>query len=166
MFVFSVGVSRLYLGLHNLAQVVGGVLVGLAFVGVVFLILRLIPRQDGKIRLVPHVLFSGLTVLPLVAAVLIFGVVGDAGRVSGYLLGFSVGAIFEDRYVAFSTNITYKRRVIRIIMAGVVGVIVLGVVSITFQGTSLFSVFVDSLLRGITIVLIIPAVFKTIERKR
>lgn len=164
--IFAVGVSRLYLGLHNLAQVIGGVLVGLAFVGVVFLILRVIPRQDGKIRLVPQLLFSALTVLPLVAAVLIFGVVGDGGRVAGYLLGFSIGAIFEDRYVAFRTNITHKRRVIRIIIAGVVGVIVLGVLSITIQGTNLLSIIVDSFLRGITIVLIIPAVFKMIERKR
>ena len=164
--IFAVGISRLYLGLHNPAQVIGGVVVGLAFVAVVFLILRHIPQQDGKIRLVPHLLFSALTVLPLVAGVLIFGVVGDAGRVAGYLLGFSIGAIFEDRYVAFNTNITHKQRLIRIIIAGVVGGIVLEVLSITIQGSSsLFPVFVDSLLRGLTIVVIIPAVFKKIEHK-
>ena len=161
--IFAVGVSRLYLGLHNTAQVIGGVVVGLAFVGVVFLILRHIPRQDGKIRLVPHLLFSASTVLPLVVAVLIFGVVGDGGRVAGYLLGFSIGAIFEDRYVSFSMNVTNKQRLIRIIIAGVVGGIVFGVLSDTIQGTSLLPVFLDSMLRGLTIVLIIPAVFKKIE---
>lgn len=161
--IFAVGLSRLYLGLHNLVQVIGGIVVGLAFVAVIFLILKHMPRQDGKIRFVPHLLFSALTVLPLLAAVLIFGVVGDGGRVAGYLVGFSIGAIFEDRYVAFSTNITNKQRLIRIIIAGVVGGIILGVLLITIQGSSLLQVFFDSLIRGLTIVLIIPAVFKKIE---
>jgi hypothetical protein len=163
--VSAIGISRIYLGLHYPVQVIGGAIVGLGFVALASLILKHIPYQAGKMQPLSHIVFSLLTVLPLILSVTLLGATGDATRIAGFLFGFSIGALFEDRYVGFRTDITLTRRIIRIIVAGVVGAIVLGLLSLTIQGVDLASVFLNSVLQGLTIVLVIPSVFKIVERR-
>lgn len=163
--VSTIGVSRIYLGLHYPAQVIGGAIVGLAFVALASLVLKHVPYRAGKMHAPTQVAFSLLTVSPLILSVTLLGAVGDAARIGGYLFGFSIGALIEERYVGFGTDITLTRRIIRIIVAGVVGAAVLGPLSITIQSTDLSALFLSSVLQGLTIVVVIPAFFKLIERK-
>jgi membrane-associated phospholipid phosphatase len=163
--VSAIGVSRIYLGLHYPAQVIGGAIVGLAFVGLASLVLRHIPYRAGGMNAPTQIAFSLLTVIPLVLSVILLGAVGDAARIGGYLFGFSIGALIEERYVGFGTDINLTRKIIRIIIAGVVGAAIIGLLSITIQGTDLSALFLSSMLQGLTIVAIIPAFFKTLESK-
>jgi membrane-associated phospholipid phosphatase len=161
----AIGVSRIYLGLHYPAQVIGGGVVGLAFVALASLVLKHLPYRAGEMHAPTQVVFSLLTVSPLILSVTLLGAVGDAARIGGYLFGFSIGALFEERYVGFGTDITLTQRIIRIIIAGVVGAAVFGLLSITIQSTDLSALFLTSMLQGLTIVVIIPSVFKILERK-
>jgi membrane-associated phospholipid phosphatase len=163
--VSAIGVSRIYLGLHYPAQVIGGVIVGLAFVAVASLIVKHIPYHTGKMKAPVQVAFSLLTILPLLVAVSITGAAGDAARIAGYLFGFSIGALIEDRYVGFGTEVTLTTKIIRIFIAGVIGGAALGALSVAIPGADLSSVFVSSVLQGLTIVVIIPVFFKIFERK-
>jgi len=163
--VSAIGISRIYLGLHYPVQVIGGAVVGLGFVALASLVLKHIPYQAGKMQPLPHIAFSFLTVLPLILSVTLLGAAGDAPRIAGYLFGFAIGALFEERYVGFRTDITLTRRIIRIIIASAVGALAIGLISLTIQGADLASVFVSSMLQGLTIVLIIPSTFKILERK-
>jgi membrane-associated phospholipid phosphatase len=163
--VSAVGVSRIYLGLHYPAQVIGGAIVGLAFVAVAALILKHIPYHPDKMNAPVQVAFSLLIVLPLILSISLTGAVGDAARIAGYLFGFSIGALIEDRYVGFGTSMTLTRKIIRILIAGVVGAAILGALSITIPGGDLSSVFLSSMLQGLTIAVIIPASFKIFESK-
>jgi hypothetical protein len=112
-----------------------------------------------------QVAFSLLTILPLLVAVSITGAAGDAARIAGYLFGFSIGALIEDRYVGFGTEVTLTTKIIRIFIAGVIGGAALGALSVAIPGADLSSVFVSSVLQGLTIVVIIPVFFKIFERK-
>jgi membrane-associated phospholipid phosphatase len=163
--VSAIGVSRVYLGLHYPAQVIGGAIVGLAFVALASIILRYVPYQAGRMDAPNQFVFSLLTIVPLILSVTLLGAVGDAARIGGYLFGFSIGALIEERYVGFRTDINYTRRILRIIVAAVVGAAVIGLLSITIQGTDLSALFLSSMLQGLTIVCVIPAFFKILERK-
>jgi membrane-associated phospholipid phosphatase len=163
--VSAVGVSRIYLGLHYPAQVIGGAIVGLAFVTLVSLILKHIPYYPDKMNARIQVAFSLLTVLPLILSIPLTGAVGDAARIAGYLFGFSIGALVEERYVDFKTNITFTRRIIRIIVAGIVGAPVLGLLSIAIQGVDIAAFFLSSMIQGLTIAAIIPTFFMILEHR-
>ncbi len=161
--VTAVGISRIYLGLHYPAQVIGGAAVGLMFVGFAAIIMKRIPYRAGRMQPARQVAFSVLMVLPLVLSIVLLGVSGDAARIGGYLFGFSVGALIEDRYVDFQTNTTLWRRFLRIIIAGLVGGALLGLLTLILQGTDLTSLFLSAMLQGFTIALVIPFVFKSVE---
>jgi membrane-associated phospholipid phosphatase len=163
--VSAIGLSRIYLGLHYPAQVIGGAFVGLGFIALASLTLKHIPYQPGKMQPLTHIAFSLMTVLPLIFSVALLGAAGDTPRIAGYLFGFAIGALLEERYVGFRTDITFTRRIIRIILAGVVGATVLGLLSLTIQGVDPASVFLNSVLQGLTIVLVIPSVFKIVEHR-
>jgi membrane-associated phospholipid phosphatase len=163
--ISAVGVSRIYLGLHYPAQVIGGAIVALAFVALVSLILKHIPYRDDKMKAPLQIAFSLLTVAPLILSIPLTGDVGEAARIAGYLFGFSIGALIEERFVGFKTNITLARRIVRIILAGVVGAAMLGLLSIMTPRVSVSSVFLSSMVEGLGIVVIIPSFFKIVERK-
>ncbi len=166
MIVLAVGISRIYLGLHYPAQVVGGWLIGFSVAWLGTLALRHLPTRDKAIQSSHHLLFAFATLIPMGIAVAV-GAVGEinAGQVGGYLFAFSLGAIAEDRYVGFRTDISGTRKIVRIaIGGGILGLLVLAlgpILPMSHLGPS----FANSFIRGLAVVLVVPWIFKIIERK-
>ena len=162
----AVGISRIYLGVHFPAQVIGGWVIGFGVAGLSFLFVRRIPGENNRIRLVPQVIFAFATLIPLAMAVAL-GAIGEInpGLVAGYLFAFSLGAVLEDRYVRFKTKINTTKRVIRI----VVGAATVGGLSFAMNPllpmTKLIPAFANSAILGLAVVLIVPIIFKITERK-
>lgn len=165
LIALAVGISRIYLAVHYPAQVIGGWLIGFAVAGLGFLIMRRIPRKGDKLLLIPQVIFAFATLIPLAIAVEL-GAVGEInpGVVAGYLFAFSLGAILEDRYVRFKTEISVTKKVIRIVIGGaIVGALTFAMDPI-LPLTTIIPAFANSAIRGLAVVLIVPIVFKLIER--
>jgi membrane-associated phospholipid phosphatase len=162
--VVAVGISRVYLGLHYLAQVIGGWTVGVAVAWFGMLILQHIPHRNDRIRAIPQVLFAFSTLIPLVIAVML-GAANeiDPGQIGGYLFGFSLGALAEDRYVRFTVDISTMQRILRLVIGGALTGLLLLALQPILPDTYLVPTFVSSVIRGLFVAVIVPAVFTRIE---
>ena len=164
LIVVAVGISRIYLGLHYPVQVIGGWIVGLAVACSGMLILRRFP-QIGQVRAMPQMLFAFSALIPMMIAVAL-NIVGDTypAKVGGYIFGFSVGALVEERFVHFTNKASASQKIMRLGTGGALtGLLALGT-EIILPSSYLVPSFVNSTIRGLFVAAIIPALFTRIER--
>jgi len=113
--VFLVGLSRIYLGVHYLGDVLGATFFGLIFLIVVN---KAVPFLEGKFSTTE---WLRCYLMPIVS-VLLFGLSfivfpdttkGDSALVCGYLCGFSLGVSSESKMVKISVDISLRTKAIR-----------------------------------------------------
>lgn len=134
LLLLLIGFSRVYLGVHDPAAVVGGWIIGAILLA---LFLWAAPRVERWLHQWPFWLKLVLSVAVPVAALLLHrsDVQGrypapDAATITGLLLGFSLGFLLEPRYVGFRVEGGRRQRLLRLV-AG------LAVVAICWQGPTL-----------------------------
>lgn len=164
--VVAVGISRIYLGLHYPAQVVGGWIVGLAVASFGMLILRRLPPRTKQMKALPQVLFAFSTLIPMVIAI-VSGFVGDTypEQIGGYLFGFSLGALIEEKFVRFTNEAQAARRVLRLGIGGISTGLLLVALQLVLPTSYLIPSFVNSVIRGLFVAAIVPALFTRIEHR-
>lgn len=163
--VVAVGISRIYLGLHYPAQVIGGWIVGFAVACSGMLVLRRLPRRSEQMRATPQVLFAFSTLIPMTIA-LALGFVGDTypEQIGGYLFGFSLGALVEERFVHFTNEASARKRILRLGICGISTAIFVLALELILPSGYLIPSFVNSVVRGLFVAAIVPALFTRIER--
>ncbi len=147
--IFLVAISRLIIGVHDLQDVIGGLLLGIGFLLLFIYLEPPLSEQFNKLNFITKVI---ITVIVSVAVLLIgtllfpktgLGLVADSyipspfyrdkgafGLVGGVLLGFGVGYLMEQEYVKYEpSELSTKKKIINII----IGIVILLIVFVPFE---------------------------------
>jgi membrane-associated phospholipid phosphatase len=170
-FIFLVSLSRIYLGVHYLGDVLGALLFGAVFlIGAHKSFLYL----ESSLNRIPGILRDYL--MPLISILLfwlsltIFSDItrGDSALICGTLFGFSLGVFLESKYVNVSMGTTRRVKTMRSVvgLGTVFGLyfITSFVLNLLPFGTLVYAHFVKYAIIGFTIVFFAPLIFKFIEK--
>jgi membrane-associated phospholipid phosphatase len=169
--IFLIGLSRIYLGVHYLGDVLGGMLFGAVFLIVAY---KTIPHLESKLGSIPRWLRDYL--MPLIS-VLLFGLSlavfpdiarGNSSLICGSLFGFSFGYSLESKQVNISVNVNRWTKVIRslvglIIVFGLYSIIS-SILNFLSLGAIVYLNFIKYALVAFAIAFVTPLVFKFIKK--
>lgn len=123
--IFSISLSRVYLGVHYLGDVLGGIMLGLLAALLFFKIEPSITNKLGKMGGVSRYFFAVL--LPLILAIIAYtqrGLVKEQVEIALVMAGVGVGYLLEEEHVIFEDSQNNRQRIKR----ALIGVAVLGIV--------------------------------------
>ncbi len=176
LLVVTSTLARMGLGMHWLGDVIGGACIGIVIVVMAFFIVPfLLERWDW----LPGFLQS--LVFPILALVF-FGIFAifysmypmlyfpteNIGVSMGVVFGFGVGAALEARYIDFSTEVSRKTRILRVVVGLVVALVLYFALTVFFDLFTLGAVlaftlrFIKYILVGFFGAFVIPLLFKAI----
>jgi len=144
--IFLVAISRIIIGVHDLQDIIGGLLLGIGFLLLFIFLEPPLSRQFNKLNFIVKII---ITVIVSVALFLIgtflfpdagLGLVdsepnlfkdkGAFAVVGGVLLGFGVGYILEQEYIKYDpSQLSTKKKLLNI----VIGIVLLLIVFIPFE---------------------------------
>lgn len=114
-----VGLSRIYLGVHYPIDVIGGIMIGVLFSVLSFKLGRMISMRFkdpyGLLnRAVPILAIFLFVVSYLISPDIARG--GDHSATLGPLLGMPIGVMLEMKYVNFSTEVSPRTKILRVLI--------------------------------------------------
>ncbi|MFW9825045.1 MAG: phosphatase PAP2 family protein [Candidatus Thorarchaeota archaeon] len=141
--IFLVAISRIIIGVHDLQDIIGGLLLGTGFLLLFIYFEPTLSTQFNKLNLFAKIIVTATVsvVIFLIATILfpdagsglnpqIYGDKGAFAVVGGVLLGFGVGYLLEQEYIKYEPSQTStKNKIINII----IGIILLLIVFIPFE---------------------------------
>ncbi|TFG30050.1 MAG: phosphatase PAP2 family protein [Promethearchaeota archaeon] len=170
IFIFLVAISRLIIGVHDLQDIIGGLLIG---IGILILFIDLKPIASEKINVLS---FSIKLILAIIVPVLLF-VLGtlflpeseygiNIYAVSGgSLLGLLLGQVLEDKYIKYEpSELNLRQKIINLIIGlGLLMIYLIFIYGIII-GTDIHE-FIRNAIVSLIITLIMPFIFTKINRK-
>lgn len=154
--VFLIGLSRVYLGVHFVSDVVGGWTIGLLWLVCGLAVSR---HVQGKGTAIPAVPSVGLAFMVTVWTALFHPTDGTM-MVSGILLGLISGMVLEKGFVRYSPVVPKGRQAMKIVMGIISVVLVKAGLDVLIPAAPVYH-YIQYAVLGIWISLIIPAVFVT-----
>lgn len=111
--------SRMYLGVHFLRDVVVGSLFGL---GIAYLTYKLFQKYSGNDERKLHTIYiiTAITFLPVAFMMKS----EDFFKGYGILVGFVIAILFEKKYVSFTTDVVVWKKVIRFVVGLIIALVV------------------------------------------
>ncbi|MGI5853814.1 MAG: phosphatase PAP2 family protein [Bacillota bacterium] len=118
-----IGLSRLYLAVHSPSDVLVGWIVGLLVVLLTSLIFKWFERSSLRLKLQKSWGLSLIlaAVLPLILLAFNYTIVGF--KSVGFMIGFLLGWILEERYVKFDVKASFIKHILKVVigLGGVFG---------------------------------------------
>lgn len=180
IYIFLIALSRIILGVHDLQDIIGGLLFGICvlipFIYLEPIVSEKLETSSLQLKILLAIIVS---VLLLVIGTVIFPMSGqypiknpvpyaDAGGyalVSGVILGFSLGYLLENEYVNYlPSELSNKQKIINLIVGLILVFVIYFVLGLVIRGNIILR-FIRYALLAFSISLVLPIVFNKINRK-
>lgn len=152
IFVFLVGVSRIYLGVHWPKDIIGGIFLGVLCVFLSDYIFDYVDNSRNKYILL-------LMITPVIIFMIIFNDSSDLFKAAGIYSSFYIGYIIEDKYIKFTVKEKIWKQIIKFTL-GIAVVLILKTLLKTFLPNIILSDFIRYFIMGIWITVIAPVIFR------
>ena len=178
--IFLVAISRVIIGVHDLQDIIGGLLIGIGVLLAFIYLEPILTEQFNKLKFVVKIILAiTISVGLFLVGTLLFPKAGlglattptsyaDAGAyglVGGVLLGFGVGYILEQEYVKYDpSSLTNKRKLINILIGLAIALIIFIPLEYLLKIDSAFYRFFRYALLAFLISYIIPLICVKINR--
>ncbi|MHA2035971.1 MAG: phosphatase PAP2 family protein [Promethearchaeota archaeon] len=143
--IFLIAISRIIIGVHDLQDIIGGLLLGIGILLLYIYIEPYLTKQFNRLNFIAKILITAVIGVGLfLLGTLLFPSAGvglvspsplyvDDGvfaQVGGSILGFGIGYLLEQEYVKYDpTNLTTKKKLINVTL----GIIVLLITFVPFE---------------------------------
>jgi len=180
IYIFLIAISRIILGVHDLQDIIGGLLLGICvLIPFVYLEPIVTEKLESYSIQLKMLLVLIVSVLLLVIGTVIFPTTGqypmknpvpyaDAGGfalVGGALLGFSIGYLLENEYVNYMpSELSKKQKVINLILGLILVFVIYFGLGLVIRGNIILR-FIRYALLAFSISLVLPIIFNKINRK-
>ena len=145
LLIFLIAISRIIIGVHDLQDIIGGLLLGIGFLLLFIYIEPYLTEQFNKLNFLAQIIITALIgIFLFLLGTFLFPSAGlglvtpspfykDDGvfaQVGGSILGFGVGYLLEQKYVKYDpTYLTTKKKLINL----TIGIIILLVAFVPFE---------------------------------
>ena len=164
--IYLVAISRIIIGVHDLQDVWGGLLIGIAFLLVFIYLEPIFSEKINKLNLtMKMVLAIVVPVLLLLLALLVFpGTLEDYGMDCGAMMGISLGYLIESEKVKYDPReIGVKQKILNVIIGIVITLLVYLILSLIPLDFLIWD-FIEYLILSLVLVTIVPWIFTKIKR--
>ena len=143
--IFLIAISRIIIGVHDLQDIIGGLLLGIGFLLLFIYIEPYLTEQFNKLNFLTKIIVTasigiflfilGTLLFPsaglgLVTPSLYYKDDGVFAQVGGSILGFSVGYLLEQEYIKYDpTHLSTKKKLINL----AIGIIILLVIFVPLE---------------------------------
>ncbi|MFX1410920.1 MAG: phosphatase PAP2 family protein [Promethearchaeota archaeon] len=179
--IFLVAISRMIIGVHDLQDVIGGLLIGIGFLLLFIYLEPIFTVQFNKLSFqIKLILTIFIAILLFVIPTLLFpsaglGLVDDPpkypdegafAQVGGVILGFGIGYLLEHEYIKYEPKeLSRKQKLLNLVL----GLIILLALFIPFEYVlefnSVFYRFGRYAVLSFVLTYVLPLIFKRINKK-
>jgi len=165
--IYLVAISRQIIGVHDVEDIVGGLLIGISFL---LLFINLEPLITEKINTfdlpIKLIIAVAIPVILFIVALLIYPTgLGDYGRACGALTGLSVGYLIENEKIHYNPHdLDNKQRIINLAIGLAITIVLYLLLSLIPLDVQIWKFF-EYLIVALVVTLLIPWLLLLIQEK-
>ena len=162
---YLIALSRIIIGVHDLEDVYGGLLYGIAFLVLFIYLEPIISEKINTLKLNLKLILA--IVIPIILYITAFGIFPntelDYGLCCGALMGISVGYLIENEYIKYEpTELINKQRIVNLIIGLVITIAIYLVLSLLSVDLLIYR-FIKYLILSFSVVTLIPWILKRVN---
>ena len=178
--IFLVAISRIIIGVHDLQDIIGGLLIGIAILMVFIYLEPVVSEQFNKLSftlkitiaviisilifLIPTFLYpkAGVGLLPSAPS---YSDNGAFGLVGGVLLGSGIGYILEGEYIKYEPKtLNTKQKILNVVIGLIVLLAIFFPLEYVLKIDSVFYRFARYAILAFILTFVLPLLFKKINK--
>jgi len=165
--IYLVAISRIIVGVHDIQDVVGGLLIGIIFIVIFIYLEPMVSKTINKFNFSLKIIIAiAVPILLFILAILVFPATEEAyGMDCGAMMGVSIGYLIESEKIQYDPrNIGIKQKVINVIIGLVLTLIVYVVLSLIPLEFIVWD-FIRYFILAVILTTLAPWIFTKIQKK-